>query len=651
MGFAQAVDKNNPVVRLRNSPAWLPARFRSREKRIRISWRPRLGERRVFRRHKMVPPSTWAPLHRPITYGPMKGAMWDNEFMPHMVGIMDASFYPSVREVGNVKSPQGASSAGLETIITYASDVRPGDALVIFPDQNTTKKRCNDYMQPIYTESPRLKKLLTGVDDDMSGLRIKLRTMLIYMGWAGSVTSMSNVSSMYVVVDEIDKMPKKAGTKEGGLRAYIRQRVNAFPFTHKIWWSSTPTNMTGHIYQFMTEEAQVVFDYWVCCPDCGHEQLMNFDGIMKSFDKELTDPKEMERLKCAGYVCERCASIWDDLKRDRAVIAAMHTGWRARDDGRHLTDYLREENPEKICFHSPAWISPLISFSTIAAAWLRGRRDKDAMQIFFNQYKAEAFKDYATERKEDRILALRDDRPEGLVPGNGLVAALIAGVDTQDFGFYYEIRAFGWGMDQESWQIKAGFVLTFEALQKVLFEDEYRDAAGLVYPVHIAVEDSLGHRTSEVYDFSRLWPGRLIPYKGQQRKTTPTTWSRIDTYPGTNKPIPGGVLLLNGDATYFKNELARRLGINPTDPGAWHLHRESTEEYAAHLCAEYRDEEGKWQCPSGKPNHLWDCAYINLVAAHVLSIKTWARPEPVKTKPAKDRHAENPFTGGQNIFA
>ncbi|MDH5525167.1 MAG: phage terminase large subunit family protein [Desulfobulbaceae bacterium] len=668
MGFAQQVDIINPVVRLRVSPEWLAEKYRHRPERIRIKFRPTKGERRILRRHKMVPPSTWAPKHRTVTYGPLEGAKWDNDFMPHMVGIMDAALYPSVREIGNVKSPQGASSAGMETLLGFASDMRPGPALIVYPDKETAKKRCNDYLQPMFERSPRLKKLLTGIDDDMAGLRIKLLTMLIYMGWAGSTTSISNVSAMYLLVDEVNKMDESAGKKEGALRDYLRQRCNAYPMAHKIFWSSTPTDEEGHITQYMTKEAQVVFDYWVCCPDCGGEQLMNFDQIMHSFDKELTDPKVMELYKQAGYVCARegCGSIWDDQKRDQAVIAAMHTGWRAREHtewgalenaGRRLRDYLEQENPEKICFHSPAWISPLIQLWKIAAQWLKGRKDKKAMQIFFTQYKAEPFKDFGTLRLEDAILALRDDRPAGLVPGGGKVAALVAGVDTQDNGFYYVIRAFGWGMDHESWLVKNGEALTFEGLAKILFQHEYRDENGIVYPVHIAVQDTQGHRTSEVYDFSSLWPGRLIAYRGQQRKTSPTSWSKITTYPGTNKPIPGGVNLLNGDSTLFKNDLARRLNINPTDPGAFHLHKETSDEYASHMCAEYRDTKGLWQCPNSKPNHYWDCEYMALVAAYELGIKTMERPgstpPPPKSEAKKtgnDNQGDNPFTGGQSIF-
>ena len=42
--------------------------------------------------------------------------------------------------------------------------------------------------------------------------------------------------------------------------------------------------------------------------------------------------------------------------------------------------------------------------------------------------------------------------------------------------------------------------------------------------------------------------------------------TKIDNYPGTSRPIPGGLTLYNINVTYFKNHLAEKLQINPTAP-------------------------------------------------------------------------------------
>ena len=84
----------------------------------------------------------------------------------------------------------------------------------------------------------------------------------------------------------------------------------------------------------------------------------------------------------------------------------------------------------------PSWISHFVSLSDAAAAFLRGLRDKGKLRDFKNNHEAVPWVVYEHERKEDAVLALKDDRPQGLVPSGGVVAALTAGVDTQDNGFW-----------------------------------------------------------------------------------------------------------------------------------------------------------------------------------------------------------------------
>ncbi len=610
------------TIRLRTMPAWLPEKFHRRPERIRIRFSPSPGEKRFFRCKKVIAPSAWAPKNRTVTYGPLSGSRWDNSFMPHMRGIMDASFFPSVRYIGNCKAPQTGSSAGAETMLGYLADMQPGPAFIVYPDRDTSSKRSTDYLQPMFMKSPRLRVLLTGISDDMASLRIKLQTMLIYMGWAGSVTSLGNISARYLFGDEIDKWPRQASKKEANTLKLFFERFRAYKYGGKCWLISTPSDFEGPIWKYMNQEAQVVFDYHIPCPDCGVRHKMS-DKHIRFGDER--DPQVIEENDLARYVFPCCGVVADD----RIRIKALQRGtWHARgrkkgdEDGRELFTYLREEKPVKICFHSPGWISPLVSHAEIAAAFLRGLKDPAEMHYYDNQIKAEAHIPFRQNRKEDTILALRDDRPEGLVPGGGKVAALVAGIDTQDNSFLFSIRAFGWGMKQESWQIHHGEVDSFAALEEILFEHSYRDAEGLYYPVHLVAIDTGGHRTSEVYDWVRRHPGRVIAYKGASgRKNSPKSKTIIDHYPGTKVPIPGGLELWVCDSHYYKDQLAGKLRIKSDDPGAYHLYAETTEEYARQICAEYIDGRRLWQCPNGKANHYWDCGVLELIAAEMLNLK------------------------------
>lgn len=618
------------TVHLRTSPSWLPEKFHVRPERLRIKFKPSKGERRFFKRRKIEPPSVWAQKHRTVTYGPLENSRWDNSFMPHMRGIMDASFFPSVRYIGNCKVPQSGSSAGAETMLGYIADTQPGPALIVYPDQKTTTKRCTDYLQPMFQKSPRLRTLLTGYVDDLSSMRVKLQTMLIYMGWSGSVTSLGNVSARYLIGDEIDKWEIKASKKEANTLQLFFERFRSFKYGAKCWLISTPSDPEGFIWQYLTKDTQVVFDYHVPCPECGQLHKMS-DKFIRFGDER--DPKIIEEQDLARYIFPCCGLVGNDRVR---VAALQHGIWHERlsetaeKEGktpREINHYLREEKPRKICFHSPGWISPLFTNSEIAAAFLRGLKDPEAMHFYDNQVKAVAHIPYRQNRQIDKILALRDDRPSGLVPGKNKVAALVAGIDTQDNSFLISIRAVGYGLLQESWQIRHAEVDSFAALEQILFDDVYLDSDGLYYPVHLAVIDTGGHRTGEVYDFCRLHPGRISAYKGASgRKANPKTKTIIDTYPGTKVPIPGGLELWICDTHHYKDLLAAKLRVKSDSPGAYHYHRDTSEEFATQMCAEYVDDKRMWQCPKGRANHYWDCSVMELVAADMLQLKYHQKP-------------------------
>lgn len=620
------IRKNN-VIRLRTNPEWLPEKYHNRAERINISVKPTAGECRALEYKEFQTPSEWAPKNRKVTYGPLKGSSWDNDFMPHMRGVMDASFFPSVRVIGNCKSPQGGSSAGAETIISYVADNCPGDALIVYPDKITAAKRSTDYLQPVFTESPRLRGLLTGSDDDMASLRIKLRTMLIYMGWAGSATSLGNVSSQYLVGDEVDKWVIQATKKEAETIKLFFERMRSFRYTGKAWLISTPTLPSGPIWKYMNEEAQVIFDYWIPCPECGKYFPMSAKHI--KVIAETRDPKKIEEEDLSRYVVPCCSIMMDDWQREKQLRKGL---WHSRvpDDQvgeqipMEMWDYLEEYHPSKICFHSPGWISPLVSNSEILASFFRGLTSVKAMQYYDNQIAAQAHVASKQIRKADVILKLKDARPSGLVPGNGQVACLVAGVDTQTDSFIYTIRAVGWGIEQPSWLIRSGEVTSKEKLIQYLLEDSYQDAAGLYYPVHLAVIDTGGDRTSEIYDLCALHPGRLQAYKGASgKKAQPHSFTTIDTYPGTNKLIPGGVRLAICDTHYYKDKLAGKLRKTIDDPGAYLFHSEITEEFANQMCAETVDQRGFWENPKKLANHFWDCSVMEQVGIDILQVKFW----------------------------
>ena len=234
-----------------------------------------------------------------------------------------------------------------------------------------------------------------------------------------------------------------------------------------------------------------------------------------------------------------------------------------------------------------------------------------------------------------QVLALCDDRPRDLVPT--AAACLILQVDTQQDGFYYEVAAVGHAdmhTVPTTWLLRKGFLLNFSDLV-ILADRVWTDINGKEYSILSAVIDSGGtrkrgapekhSRTTEVYQFCKANP-KFIPLKGTGQKDHPVNWSVRDHWPGTNKPIPGGLRLATLNVHHFKTELARRLAVDKDAQGAFILYSGFTTDqienpvagikpdtdltdYAKHLCAEFKTDFGLWEhdTTAGR-NDFHDCA-------------------------------------------
>ncbi len=173
----------------------------------------------------------------------------------------------------------------------------------------------------------------------------------------------------------------KTTSKEASALDLIRKRFLTFKQNYKFWKISSPSVETGNIWVELNE-SQVIFDFYVKCPDCGKSQKMVFENI-KWPEGSSADPRKVESDRLAYYECENenCDSTWDDLKRDEAVQGGI---WKSRDKEMDLFKYLDTFRPQRIGFHIPAWISPFISLSESAAAFLKGLKSKEALRDFMN---------------------------------------------------------------------------------------------------------------------------------------------------------------------------------------------------------------------------------------------------------------------------
>ena len=198
-------NKTSTIFNLK-SPSWLPGiladqLLESGKLEYTGSFTP--AEKKVLRKRKQIPVSKWCEKHRVITTGGLPGR-WKNRVTPYIAGVMDASFFSSVRVITVCAAPQVAKSEMVNNCIGYAMDRAPGPVLYVYPDEQTARDNSRDRIRPMIESSARLRGYLTGVDDDVSSMRINLQHMPIYMAWARSAARLANKPIRYLVFDETD---------------------------------------------------------------------------------------------------------------------------------------------------------------------------------------------------------------------------------------------------------------------------------------------------------------------------------------------------------------------------------------------------------------------------------------------------------------
>ena len=642
------------TIHIPRTAPWLPPSLLAIPGEIRHEVRFSDPERKIFRKRRKIPVSQWCEKYRVVTMSVLPGK-WKNEVTPYLAGIMDASFFPSVRTIILCKAPQVGGTEAVLNCIGYAIDRDPGPVLCIYPDELTARENNQDRIQPMIKSSPRLRSYMTGSDDDSNLLRISLTHMPIYMAWARSAARLANKPIRYLVFDEVDKYPETAGKRETDPISLGEARTITYRHNCKKWKISTPTTSDGNIWRALTEEAQVIFDFWVSCPACGVLQKMIFAQIKWQHKTEpgpdgkchSEEPEMIEAEKLAWYECPHCLAPWNDYDRD---VAVRHGKWRERtrelgtgsDFIKYepvpnstppipldIADYLKRNRPVKIGFHLPSWLSPFVSLSSPAAAFLRGRSDMNKFKDWHNKHLAEPWKLTIISRNDEQILAARCELVAQTVPQAAI--ALTAGIDVQMHGFWFVIRA--WSPDLTSWLIHYGFLATWEDVEKLLYESAYPVDGEPERSLRIfrACVDTGGTRkfddmtmTEETY----FW---LIKNRGRGGCALWGTKGASSAMPGmlspgsgivstpSGKKLPEALRILSVDTEKAKDQYHYRLSLAAKDdtrglPGCAFLHAATGTDYVHQILAEEKqqDEKGRetWVNVHSRPNHLLDAEIL-----------------------------------------
>lgn len=599
------IPHTRPIIRaLRKRRAWIAGTVSAQI--------PRRVKDRMLQPEKLTI-SQWAEKYRRVTGIDAAPGPWRNDLVPHAVKIMDTIGQPHVREAWICAVERAAKTQIVLNTCLWTIDrsVQSGNIFWLMPTELDARTALGDRIIPVLRATKRTARFLDKAADATTRGGITFTNGLILRpAWSNSPGSMSSYFGRLNIADEVDKFPERTSEGTDPITLFLKRSRDDHSRSKYIF-VSTPAGR--YIYKGM-QSCEQIWNYKVKCPDCGEYVTMDIEHLIIP---DGTTPDTANRAEIR-YACNVCGVLWDEYRRELAYSDGC---WFAIKGGQ-----LR--HPQTVGFHFPALPCPKVSLAEIAAAWLRAKSgDYAAKCAWANGYEAIDYIEETKDRHEDVILQLRDDRPRDCVPRG--VQCLTIQADTQQRGFWYTVRAWGWGASTESWKIRSGYLETFDDLVAVASAD-YLDPDGKAYRCTAGIIDSGGgsgpvpqhSRTAEVYEFCRLNPF-WRPVKGR-RGGDPWSVKRLDYYPGRDgkkRPIPGGLNLYTIDTTLYKNMLAGKLAINGDDPGAFHLDADTGNDYARQMCVEYKHERGHWECPRGKDNHYWDCEVYGLALADMLQLK------------------------------
>lgn len=518
---------------------------------------------------------------------------------------MDAFTDPDVDEITVMAASQVGKTESMYNMLGYVIDQDPGPTLMVLPRETDAKSVSYNRVLPMLRSSPALRSRMPKATDDITKLEYHLEGMILYFAGSQSPADLASRPIRYLFLDEVDKYPKFSGREADPIKlASERQKTFWNRKTVKV---STPTTREGYVFREYEKSDQCRF--FVPCPYCGKMQVLVFGQI--KWPKEESSAEKIKNERLAWYECIQCGGHIKDIHKHMMMTA-----------GQWIPE--KKERVRSRGFWISSLYSPWLTWSDIAAEFLKSKDYIELLMNFVNSWLAEVWEEKIEETTVDKVRNLARDYDQGIVPDEVLV--LTAGVDVQKDHFYYVIR--GWGYSEESWLIRADRVEYWDDIIEALFNTEYqRMNSEERLAVYLTCIDS-GFRTDEVYRFCRKWPDRTKAVKGLEEITGGRFYrpNKIDINSLTGSPIPGGLMLWNLNVNQYKDKLNRL--VSSRDPAKWHLYRNPEEDYLLQFTSEHKvlvrnRTTGKakeiWQKKKeSAANHYLDSEVYALAAADII---------------------------------
>ncbi len=439
--------------------------------------------------------SEWAQKYRIVSKEvSARPGPWDNSIVPFAVDIMDAVNDTEVEEVTVWGSAQVSKTEIINNILAYYVDIDPSPILLVQPTLDMARAYSKNKLEYMIRDTPKISGKIheaSGRNKDATILERKFPGGFLVMVGGNSPSGLAQRSMRIIISDDIDRIPPSAGV-EGDPVALAEMRAESYTgISKKLRFSTTTIKNQSRIERLYKNSDKR--RYYVPCPDCGHKQILTFEGLVWEKDTDLFGKTIKHYPETVRYACESCGSLIKDYQKFGMIAKGE---WIA-------------EVPEKKS-HRGFWInrlySPFTTWKIIVDDFLNAKDDPETLQVFYNTSLGLPFEQESGEEAIDESTLLDrvqiKDKPDEVLSNDILL--LTCAVDVQNDRL--EVLLIGWEEKKQSnriiWQKIPGNPASpyvWEDLDKFLSLRWTRED-GLDLGIAATFIDT-GYLSQEVYSF------------------------------------------------------------------------------------------------------------------------------------------------------
>ena len=562
--------------------------------------------RKTLAKTEALTVSEWAEKFRVLSESSNLSGKWSNDITPYLIGIMNTLNEDYVRETYFCKGSQIGGTEVLINMLLYIINKSPAPTMIVYPSDDLAKDISNDKLKPAIRLVPEVKANF--LENASKELRLKFKTMDLYLRGAGSPSKLASKEIKYLFFDEIDKIGG-ASQKEASPYNLAMERIKTYKAQSKVYACSTPTISTNYIWG-LHDNADEVRHFFVPCPHCGEHIELLWKQI-KFAEDELKEMSPHDRGKTARYICQLCGCVIEDKHKPKMLRSGEWRAVKKRGIGRAKT----------VGFWLNSLYSLFLSWGDIAEEFLKSKDNPELLQNFVNSWLAEPWEDTKLKTSKDLVMERQTGLDRMIVPAWAKI--LTGGVDVQEGSLYYTVRA--WGNHMTSQNIMHGQVASFQDIEHVMnLEWQREDGERMI--VSLALIDS-GFQPDDTYEFCLTNQEWALPCKGSSNPMQAHYRISQVNKPGTKVD---GVRLVMVDGGKYKDNIAARMR-RENGTGSWMVHKDCDEDYADQVTAEHkisiRKGNGKtvqaWvQKKSHGDNHYLDTEVYAMAAADIVGVRS-----------------------------